>query len=247
MDDAPDSTPASGADASDATRGPQAHGNALSAPAYTAMLAVDARVMPALLDSLEDAGVAAFSRPSAGERGGYLETRVPMTPTHQLYVDATRRRDAELVVAAELPGLLAELSPDESEDAEFARIVAEFDAPSEGTIAPWPVSEDVGAPVVRPADESVTFTRWTRGPDPVAEPEHFVPPPPPPLPKAHPITLWAWVAVVTGALILLFHAATGEAVPTDQLGVAVLTIVGGLGTLIWRMRDTSPVSRCAAT
>jgi hypothetical protein len=198
-------------------RAPQgARANAVPPPAaWVALVEVDHRVSQPLLDSLEDAGIAAYAEP-----------RALATPVDRLHVDAARRDVAEAVVAAELPGLLAELLPAVDEVDPFDAIVAGWDAVPEA--ATWPDAEDVGPAKPVPRAEPVA-----RAP----EEGHFVPPPPPPLPAAQPVTRYAVLAMCLGIFVLVGMPLLGT-VPSVVLSVlGALSLLGGLGTLVWRMRD----------
>lgn len=204
-------------------RAPQgSRANAVPPPAaWVPLVEVDHRVSQPLLDSLEDAGVAAYAEP-----------RTVAAPVDRLHVDAARRDLAEAVVTAELPGLLAELAPPEDEVDPFDAIVAGWDAVPEA--ATWPDAEDV-----RPA-------RPVPPPEPVAAPvrrdeDHFVPPPPPPLPPAQPVTRYAVLAMSAGIFVLVALPLLGTQ-PSHVLSVlGALCVLGGLGTLVWRMRDAPSV------
>jgi hypothetical protein len=197
--------------------------NAVPAPAaWAPLVEVDHRVSQALLDSLEDVGVAAYAEPQPSP-----------APLDRLHVDAARRDLAEAVVAAELPGLLAELAPAEPEVDPFDAIVAGWDAVPEA--ATWPDAEDVGPAreVPRPDPPVVQVPR--------PEEEHFVPPPPAPVPPAQPVTRWAVLAMSAGLFVLVGLPLLGTQ-PSHVLSVlGALSILGGLGTLLWRMRDAPSV------
>jgi hypothetical protein len=205
---------------------PGARANAVPPPSSWAPLAeVDQRVVEPLLDSLEDAGVAAYAEP-----------RATTPPTDRLHVDAARREVAEAVVAAELPGLLAELGPPEPEIDPFDAIVAGWDAVPETPT--WPAEEDV-KPARREPD--VGPPKSERFPSRRPEEDHFIPPPPPPAPPAQPVTRYAATAVVLGLFVLVGLPLFGTR-PSHFLSVVgALAVVGGLGTLIWRMRDAPSV------
>lgn len=129
------------------------------------------------------------------------------------------------------------------DDAEWERLVAEFDTPAADPVARWPVTEDIdpeatpASPVSRalepePLDDIPEPVEWDEG--------HYVPPPPPPIPIAHPVTLWAWVALIGGIVILIgSQLISYELTPTKSL-IAVLMVVGGFVTLVARMRDSPP-------
>lgn len=217
-----------------------ARANALDAGAFVPLLAIDPRVADALLESLEDAGIGAWSQPVEGERSGYLDVRPPRDLQEQLYVDASRRDLAAQVVAAELPGLLAELvEPDP--DAAFRAIVAGWDAGDhDGPVAPWPVQEDAGPDVPDAADDDAEVV-----PISVARRDddegHYIPPPPPPAPIPEGPARWAWAAMVGGLLALVGLPLIGVGTSGRTQTLAVLAIVGGIGTLVWRMRDAPSV------
>jgi hypothetical protein len=201
-----------------------ARANAVPPPAaWTALVEVDHRVSQALLDSLEDAAVAAYAEP-----------RAQSVPVDRIHVDATRREVAEAVVSAELPGLLAELGPAEADVDPFDAIVAAWDAVPEAVT--WPDAENV-----RPA----------RRADPPPEPapkrrdpaeDHFVPPPAPPvtIPSA-PVTRYAIIAVVLGIVVIVVLPLVGQAQDDGIQILGLISLLAGIGTLIYRMRDGASV------
>ncbi|MDQ1708804.1 MAG: hypothetical protein QOG49_189, partial [Frankiaceae bacterium] len=177
--------------------------NALSAAAFTRLRVVDARVSDALLDVLEDAGVAAYVEPSVGEVGAYRDIRAHAAPSDQLYVDAAGRDTAVAVIAAELPGMLAELEAQPADDdSAFAAIVAGFADPGPHDPADWPEAE---RSTQSSTDSAEHDDEWyaARAAAPVDdEDEHFVPPPPPPLPRLSGAKLWGVVLLVGGFLLM---------------------------------------------
>lgn len=204
-----------------------ARANAVPPPAaWSELVEVDPRVSQALLESLEDAGVAAYASPSdAGDR---------------IAVDATRRDLADSVVAAELPGLLAELGPvpaePEPEVDPFEAIVAGWDTvPDERS---WPDEEDVVRPLRR-GEETWKPRVGPRPPRP--DEEHYVPPVPdiPPAPQT--VTRFAIAAIAGGLFVILGLPLVGTEPSQGALVLATLAIVGGVGTLVWRMRDAPSV------
>lgn len=70
--------------------------------------------------------------------------------------------------------------------------------------------------------------------------EHFVPPPPPPLPRADPVTAWAWVALIGGIALLLAPVTLQWTLEGWMALLAVAGIVGGFVTLVARLGDGPP-------
>jgi hypothetical protein len=206
--------------------------NAVPAPAaWVALVEVDHRVAQPLLEALEDAGIAAYAEPRQEPKGTYLDSPVPPKPIDRLHVDAAMSNVAEAVVAAELPGLLAELAPYHAELDAFEAIVAAWDAVPEATT--WPSAEDYSPTRLVEPPEPPPVRRY--------EEEHFVPPPPPPSPPVSTVTRWASLAVCLGLFVLVGLPLLNTR-PSHALSVvAALSLVGGLATLFWRMRDAPPV------
>jgi hypothetical protein len=211
---------------------PRVRANALSAAVFVPLSEVDPRVVEPLLDSLEDAGVAAYAEPQQGA-------------AERLWVDGERRELADAVLAAELPGLLAELEPDE--DRIFAEIVANWDAEPEERPS-WPVTEDVvtadppadPGSVVWRASETELLPALEGDLDP--DDGHYVPPPPPPLPPAQMATKFAVASIVLGTICLLgLQRLLGFPTGNGAYVFGALAVAAGIGTLVVRMRDTPPV------
>lgn len=144
-------------------------------------------------------------------------------------------------------------------EAEWARIVAEFDAPLEAPVPPWPVAEDVpdqpSTDDREPADPEATAdaprSGWRAGAqrplmesldadDPFdPEEEGYEPPPPPPIPRPSRYTALALLAIGAG-LVLFFWPELLTSIGFDEkltLGLGVLGILVGFGTLVWRLRS----------
>ena len=190
-------------------------------PAWTLLVEVDTRVAQPLLDSLEDAGVAAYAEP-----------RTQATALDRIHVDATRRDVAEAVVAAELPGLVSELEPEADIDP-FDAIVAAWDAVPEA--ATWPEAEDVGPtrrPERDPADD------LPAPPPRRIEDDHYVPPPAPPVSlPTNPAKRFAVAGVVLGLVVLVVLPLVGWEPSTRSQALGAISVLGGLGTLVYTMRD----------
>ncbi len=222
-------------------------GNGLTAEAYVPLADLAPQLADAMLAALREAGIAAYAAPSPGKTGGYLDVQLPEEPTDRLYADANLRQAAEEILESRLPELRADYAAARDEDEIFAEIVAGFDRPAEGDQAPWPAEEDVNDTAdgaLDPADEIRTeHARAARVVKPAAEEdeeEHFIPPPPPPLPKADPMTLFAWIALLGGPLYLVLSVFLGWAVPSWAAFAAVAAFIGGFVALVLRMGDEPP-------
>lgn len=136
--------------------------------------------------------------------------------------------------------------PGRDEEMIWQEIIAGFDADSPDTPS-WPDRENIddsspritAARIVRPAEPPLSR------PDPevsgddseVGDEGHYIPPPPPPLPRADPVTKFAWLALAGGPLYLLLTAILQWEVPGWAAFAAVAAFVGGFVTLVLRMGD----------
>jgi hypothetical protein len=215
--------------------------NGLDAALWTALRDVDPRVGEHLLDVLEAAGIAAYLEPSA-DVGPYTRTVfLPSPPSDRLYVDRDRRAEARGLVerhadeharaVPERAPVRKEIDRDLDEDAEWARIVAAFEAEN-GRLS-------VDPPDAVPADEPPPAPPAPHEPEILDLPdEHFVPPPAPPLPVPAPSSLYAVLLIVAGIALVGLPSLIGL---SQDLGLlfGVLLIGGGAALLVSRMRDRS--------
>jgi hypothetical protein len=224
-------------------RGRGRRDNGLDAPLWSPLRDVDPRVGEHLLDVLQAAGIAAYLEPSA-DVGPYTRTVfLPSPPLDRLFVDRSRRAEAHGVVDEHVPpgaegepgdrrrGPVSEraaVRPDLDEDAEWARIVAAFEAEHGRPVVTGQPSESPPPPP--PPHEPDVLDR----PD-----EHFEPPVPPPIPVPAPASLYAVLIVAAGLLLI---AAPGVLGLSSDLGLVlgVAAIAGGVAMLVSRMRDRSP-------
>jgi hypothetical protein len=241
-------------------------GNGLSAGGWALVADCDPRVADELLTLLADAAIAACAAPSTGERGGYLEVRLPRRPVDRLYVDAARRADAEKLVRTRLAEPMGQLtgpaSPSANDEA-FDAIVAGWSVQQLGD---WPDAENVRPDEPPPTERRRRPTTPEPTPrqdtglldpggllydstigegQPSADPfegdeNHYVPPPPPPAPKLRSATKVAWIAIVLGIAALL--AVPLGWIADTQLAdlVGGMFVLGGVGSLIYHLRDDSP-------
>jgi hypothetical protein len=219
-------------------RGRGRRDNGLDAALWSPLRDVDPRVGEHLLDLLEAVGIAAYLEPSA-DVGEYTRTVfLPSPPLDRLFVDRARRAEARGVVdqhapAPDAPQPAPQPAPARrdddgktlDEDAEWARIVASFEA-EHGP--PAVHDEPSDAPPPAPHEPAVLDR-----PD-----EHFEPPPPPPLPVPAPHALYAALLVLAGLLLL---GAPGVLGLSADLGLVlgVAAIAAGAVMLVSRMRDRS--------
>lgn len=226
-------------------------GNGLTAEAYVPLADLAPQLADAMLAALRDAGIAAYAAPAPGKTGGYLDVQLPEEPTDRLYADAEFRQAAEEILQSRLPELRADYAAARDEDEIFAEIVAGFDRPAEGGAVPWPaeedvddVDDDVSDGALERADDARGERTAARVVKPAAdedeEEEHFIPPPPPPLPRADPMTLFAWIALLGGPLYLVLSVFLGWAVPSWAAFAAVAAFIGGFVALVLRMGDDPP-------
>ena len=218
--------------------------NGLEASLWSPLRDVDPRIGEHLLDLLHAVGIAAYLEPSTDVEPYTRSVSLPSPPSDRLYVDRARRAEARTVVDEHVPAgaegapasppdrveqRAAERSavrPDLDEDAEWAGIVAAFEAEhgrnvveeAPAPVAPAPVQHEV--PILDRPDE------------------HYEPPPPPPLPAPTPASLYAVLLVTFGLLLI---GAPGVLRLTENVGLilGVAAIAGGVALLVSRMRDRS--------
>jgi hypothetical protein len=121
--------------------------NGLTAPAYSPVADLDPRVADALLDDLKSQGIAAYTSPvesstTVGLDGPEFRDHV----RERLYVDAAASAQVRELLSQQDPSMLQD-----NEDLTWAQIVAGFDQPLEGKVAPWPVSEEIDPPSKAPS------------------------------------------------------------------------------------------------
>ena len=203
--------------------------NGLRCAGYAAVADLDPRIVDALLTVLREEGIAAYAAPTPATTGGAMETRLPSRPIDRLWVD-----DGQV---ARAKALVAEQTREPDIDTAWQQVLASLQSPSNAAVPPWPVSEDVDAPAGAGAPEGPGSAAGTEGPRDytVVEDEHFVPPPPPPFPRLHRKTVAALASIVLGLVILATNFGGGSFTV-----LAVIAIVGGLASLVWRMHDGPP-------
>jgi hypothetical protein len=218
----------------EARRGRGRRDNGLDAALWSPVGDVDPRVGEHLLDVLYAAGIPAYLEPAA-DIGPYTRTVfLPSPPTDRLYVDRARRAEARALVDAQgdehARGTVPErarLRPDLDEAAEWARIVAAFEAEHGHTVV-----EDAPAeappPPPAPAEPEVLDR-----PD-----EHFEPPPAPKVPLPSPASLYAVLLIAAGAVLVVAPRVLGLSGDVALI-LGVGAVAAGVASLVSRMRDRS--------
>ncbi|MGY1619829.1 hypothetical protein ACI797_24060 [Geodermatophilus sp. SYSU D00691] len=220
---------------SEPRRGRGRRDNGLDAALYSPLRDVDPRVGDHLLDVLYDAGIAAYLEP-ATDVGPYTRTVfLPSPPSDRLWVDRARRAEARTLVDQQADEHArgpvperARLRRDLDEDAEWARIVAAYEAENGRTPVEDPPADAPLPPPPPPAEPDVLDR-----PD-----EHFEPPPPPPVGLPSPASLYAFLLIAAGVLLVWAPSLIGL---SQDLGLflGVAAVAGGVFVAVSRMRDRS--------
>lgn len=211
-------------------RGRGRRDNGLDAALWTPLRDVDPRVGEHLLDVLRDAGVAAYLEPSADVEPYTRTVSLPSPPSDRLFVDRARSGEARALVDEHADDHVQErrrarqpARRDVDEDAEWARIVAAFEAEHGRTV----VDEDPADPLPpTPAEPSVLDR-----PE-----EHYEPPPAPPVPAPAPASLYAVLLIAAGAVLVAAPRVIGLSADLG-LVIGVTAVAGGVGVLLSRMRE----------
>lgn len=141
------------------------------------------------------------------------------------------------------------------EESDFAALVARFHTEPEAGAQSWPAAEnlpgreilpggapgDIPEPPARPPSLSppVPHRGYTPGSGPLDIEEHFEPPEPEPFQAPRGAARAAWAVLLLGVALLFapLIPSTGTG-PAGQV-VGILCVLGGIGALVWRLRDGS--------
>lgn len=200
-------------------------GNGLTAESYTAVSEVDRSHAGDALLVLREIGVAAYVVLDDDGRAQVFADRGAVPKAQRALRD----------LATEPAGL------DDNADDAWEQIVAEYDKSAPEPSQDWkpsphiPVDPEPTPPPPRarpvPTDDLNSEATWD-------DEGHFVPPEPPPvLPPRDLVSRLAWGGLIGGPLLMLVAVVFGTGMPTEVLMVCALGFVGGLVTLIVRMRD----------
>ena len=214
-------------------RGRGRRDNGLDAALWSPVRDVDPRVGEHLLDVLAAAGIAAYLEPATDVEPYTRSVSLPSPPSDRLFVDRARLAEARDLVdrhadshpPAPPPAPPRDPRTDADADAEFARIVAAFEAEHGRTVVSEEPRDDPPPP---PAEPSVLD----------APEEHYEPPPPPPLPVLAPASLYALLLIAVGAVLIVAPGKVGLTLDVG-LVLGVAAVASGVTVLVSRMRDRS--------
>ncbi len=206
--------------------------NGLHADRFVPLVDLAVDTVPAVLDALRRARIAAYADPpgALGDGDGPRLGR--------LSVAAAERSDAAPIVASVLrtSGVPARRDPWDGLDA------GTTDEAFAALVADWPV-DTIAA--VRAAERDLTRedAEWRArlqlpalSDEVDLEEEHYVPPPPPPLPRLALATVGALTVLVAALLVMVFGGRLGlEGELPFLLGVAGVLISAGI--LVMRLRE----------
>lgn len=216
-------------------------GNGLTAESYTAVAAVDRMHAGDALLVLREVGVAAYVVLDDDGTAQVFADRDAVPQARQALRDLSTEPTASSDVGDSVTGI----------DDAWEQIVAGYDEsasePSSGWTLPSKITLDPGPepepepepgpppppPRARPVptDDLNTEATWD-------DEGHFVPPTPPPvMPPRDLVSRLAWGGLIGGPVLLLVAVVFGIALPTEVMMVCSLGFVGGLVTLIVRLKD----------
>jgi hypothetical protein len=211
--------------------------NGLTAEDYAPVAELDTSLAADALLALRDAGVAAYAvRPEGDD-----EQAAPPAGTQTATVFADRKAidRARAVIHGLAPEAVAPMPVSPVDEVAWQQIVSGFSATaSEPEHDPaLPASGDEPGRLDAPGSEPPA-----REPHPLVsdDDEHFTPDPPPPPPDLDLVSRLAWAGVFGGPLVMLSSAMLSWAPPRGLVLLCALGFIGGMVTLVLRMKDRPP-------
>jgi hypothetical protein len=196
--------------------------NGLTASDYAPLAVLGRSVAADALLALRDAGVAAYAVHSDMDEDG-----LPDRAT--LFADRTALERARAVVRELAPDAVVPSPAPQVDEVAWQQIVSGFSA-----TASEPESGD-------PPGGARDDERPPTEPHPlVRDDDHYVPGPPPPPPHLDLVSRLSWSGVFGGPLLLLAAALVSWTPPGFVVILCVLGFVGGMTTLVVRMKDHPP-------
>jgi hypothetical protein len=208
--------------------------NGLTAADYAPLAVLGRSVAADALLALRDAGVAAYAVHSDMDEDGRPDRAT-------LFADRTALERARAVVRELAPEAVVPAETPQVDEVAWQQIVSGFSATAAEPRRRETTDEET--------DDLSGDVRALRGDQPPsAEPhplvrdddDHFVPGPPPPPPHLDLVSRLAWAGVFGGPLLLLAAALVSWTPPGFVVMLCVLGFVGGMTTLVIRMKDGPP-------
>jgi hypothetical protein len=211
--------------------------NGLTAEDYAPVAELDTSLAADALLALRDAGVAAYAVQPEGDD----EQAAPQAGTQTATVFADRKAidRARAVIHGLAPEAVAPMPVSPVDEVAWQQIVSGFSATASEPEHDSTLSESGDEPA-RP-DEPASEPP-ARGPHPLVsdDDEHFTPDPPPPAPDLDLVSRLAWAGVFGGPLVMLSSAMLSWAPPRGLVLLCALGFIGGMVTLVLRMKDRPP-------
>jgi hypothetical protein len=215
--------------------------NGLTAEDYAPVAVLERSVSADALLALREAGVAAYAvlpESAAGPDTSYAHQQATV------FADRTALVLARAVIADLAPNATAPAEVSTVDEVAWQQIVSGF-----SSTAPEPQhntgTEDTAETDDRATRPAEPDRRRAHPPEPGPHPlvddeEHFVPEPPPPPPRPDLLGRLGWGGVLGGPLGLLLSALASWSPPRFVLLLFAVAFVGGMVTLVLRMKDRPP-------
>jgi hypothetical protein len=221
--------------------------NGLTAADYAPLAVLGQSVAADALLALRDAGVAAYAVHSDMDEDGRPDRAT-------LFADRTALDRARAVVRELAPDAVVPSTAPQVDEVAWQQIVSGFSATAPEPLRLEPAAGDRDHAGDRDradhADHADRADHRDSPPDEQAPPtephplvrddDHFVPEPPPPSPHLDLVSRLAWSGVFGGPLLLLAAALVSWTPPGFVMMLCVLGFVGGMTTLVVRMKDHPP-------
>jgi hypothetical protein len=207
--------------------------NGLTAADYAPLAVLGQSVAADALLALRDAGVAAYAVQSDTDEDGRPDRAT-------LFADRTALERARAVVRELAPEAAVPMSTPQVDEVAWQQIVSGFSATADEPKVPG-LAEDVSDNLANDLRDARDEATPTADPHPlVRDDDHYVPGPPAPPPHLDLVSRLAWTGVFGGPLLLLAAALLSWTPPGFVVTLCVVGFVGGMITLVVRMKDRPP-------
>jgi len=207
--------------------------NGLTAADYSPLAVLGQSVAADALLALREAGVAAYAVHSDMDEDGRPDRAT-------LFADRTALERARTVVRELAPESVVPSPAPQVDEVAWQQIVSGFSATA---AEPDRADPTGGRDAGYLGDVGDLDSAGGRPPEPhplVRDDDHFVPAPPPPPPHLDLVSRLAWTGVFGGPLLLLAAALLSWTPPGFVVVLCVVGFVGGMTTLVVRMKDHPP-------